>query len=204
VNQYAQKAFAVLSVLTAGSQGGAQMTLVLRNSALYLPPLTIESPKESPSHLSAVSRGGPFPRVPFACRDNRRPNPQTVSTERMVVLCVVGGIGKHPVESNVSRCLNHRCGKLRRVVRRTPAHRDSGNQVSSRMADKCQLWPAPAPESVISLTVNVVRTGMPTLQTSSVSGAFGTLVYQAETSGAFKSVSEQVFKSPFFMRRFSA
>jgi len=200
-----QQAFAVLGQLARGPQGGAEEALVSGNSAFDLPAIVVHTFVKAPLHLSPVFCGGPRGASASGVqRDYRGTDTKLLTAEAVIMLTIVGSVGKEPIKWKVPCRLDHRVRELGRVVGGTPSRDDRGNQMSLGVTDDGHLWPAATTELLVALAVNVVGTGVPVLQSGGVNGPLGTLLYQAEGAGALEDCSEEVVKSPFFSRRFSA
>jgi len=205
VSQNSQMTFTILGRLGPGPQGRAEQTLVSRNRALDLPAVLVETVVKTPFHLSAVFGRGPFvSAAPGVQRDQRGADTKLLSTQAVIMLTIVSGIGNEPIKAHIACRLDHRLSELGRVVGGTPSHDDSGNQMGLAVTDDGQLWPATPAELLVALAVNVVGAGVSALQARGVDGPLGTLVYQTKGAGALENCSKQLVKSPFFRRRFSA
>jgi len=200
-----QQAFAILGQLARGPQGGAEQALVSGNSAFDLPAIVVHTFVKASLHLSPVFCGGP----PAASasgvqRDYRGTDTKLLTAEAVIMLTIVGSVGKEPIKWKVPCRQDHRFPELGRVVGGPPSRNDRGNQMSLAVTDDGHLRPATATELLVALAVNVIGTGVPVLQSGGVNDPLCTLFYQAEVAGTLENRSEQALKSPFFSRRFSA
>lgn len=189
----------------AGAHSATQYPLELRDGALYLPPVGVDTLRETSAHLAPISPPGrsraATPRV--KCND-RAADSELLSAEAVVMLAIVGGISQQAVEGNVLGRQDHGWGELRGVVAGTSIDHGAREQMGAGVATQSQLGPAAAAEGPVTLPLDVVRAGMSALQAGRVECPFGTLIDQAEGVGPLENRPEHRLKSPFFSSRFSA
>ena len=190
---------------TAGAYSAAQYPLELRDGALHLPSVGVDTLRETSAHLAPISAAGRS-RVatPWVKRNDRGADAELLSAQAVVMLAIVGGISQQAVEGNLLTRQDYGSGELRRIVAGTSTDHGAREQMGSGMATQGQLGPASTPEGPVTLPLDVVRAGMPALQAGGVQCPFGTLIDQAEGVGPLENAPEHRLKSPFFSSLFSA
>jgi len=203
--QDSEVAFAILGLVASGAQRRTEEPFVSRDRAFGLPAVIVDTPGKALFHLpSVLGRGAFVAGTSLVQGDHRGADAELLSAEAMIVLAVVGGIGKKPVPAHVASSLDHGFGELWGVVGRTSAGNDTRNQVGSGVTDDGQLGPAKAPEVPVALALHVVGAGVSGLKTCGVNGPLRTLVDQAQAVGAPECGCKEPLESPFFSSRFSA
>ena len=188
MSQNPQITFTIYSGFASGPNGRTQQTLVAGDRTFNLPTLAINPLVKSAFHLTTVFACGPFPTsTPLVQRDDRRANSQLLSAKSMVMLSVVGCIGQKPIQRQVLHGQSHGFGKIWRIIAGASADHRRDKQVAGGMANDRQLGPTTTPETFISYTLNVIRTGVSALQAGSVNGPFRPLINQAALAGVAKN-----------------
>lgn len=205
MGQNSQQALSAPAGFAAGAHSAAQYPLELRDGALHLPSVGVDTPRETSAHLAPISPPGwSRAATPRVKGNDRGADAELLSAEAVVMLAIVGGISQQAVEGNVLGRQDHGWAELRGVVAGTSTDHGAREQMGAGMATHSQLGPAAPAEGPVPLPVDVVRAGMSALQAGRVQCPFGTLIDQAEGVGPLENGPEHRLKSPFFSSRFSA
>jgi len=205
VCQNSEQTLSAAGRFTAGAYSAAQYPLELRDGALDLPPVGIDTLRETSAHLAPISAAGRSrAATPWVKGNDRGADAELLSAQAVVMLTIVGGVSQQPVEGNLLGRQDHGSGELRGVIAGTSTDHGAREQMGSGVATQGQLGPASAAEGPVTLAIDVVRAGMSALQAGRVERPFGTLIDQAEGLGALENCPEHRLKSPFFSSLFSA
>ena len=186
----------------SGPQSRAQEALVLRESALYMGPLAIEFPGESPFEAPTVATLGPDPRASGIEADHAGANPQKASAEVVVVFAVVGSVRKDLIQSHSADGFGDRGSKVRRVIAGASADFSGEPEVAGDMASHRQLGVIGVPEDPgIGSLGEIVQAGLPDLQARRINGAALTVSDQAAFSTIITGGVQESIETPFFRRR---
>jgi len=205
VGQNSQQALSLAGGFAACAYSAAQHPLELRDGALDLPAVGVDTLRETSAHLAPISAPGRSRAAPpWVKRNDRGADAELLSAEAVVMLAIVGGVSQQPVEGNLLGRQDHGGGELRGVVAGASTDHGAREQMGSGVATHSQLGPASTAEGFVPLPVDVVGAGISALQPGRVERPFGTLVDQAEGVGPLEDGPEHGLKSPFFSNRFSA
>ena len=205
MSENSQQALSAPAGFTAGAHSATQYPLELRDGALHLPAVGVDTLRETSAHLAPIpALGRSRPATPRVKRNDRGADAELLPAQAVVMLAIVRGISQHAVEGNVLGRQDHGCAELRRVVAGTSTDNGAREQMGSGVAAQSQLRPAAPPEGPVTLSLDVVQAGMSALQPGRVECRFGTLIDQAEGVGPLEHAPEHGLKSPFFSSLFSA
>lgn len=154
------------------SQGCAKQSLVSGNSAFNLPTITINKPGEFDFHLATILCFGPVSGPTFTNRNNSRTNSQHFPTQPVIMFRIISRIGQQAVSRQVLTRLPEYEGKLRRVLRRPPTNKGTGEQMGLTMTSQCYFWPATPTKTLISSAPDVIPTDMATFQAGGINNNF--------------------------------
>jgi len=138
----------------AGPQRRAQQPLVPREPALDLPPLPVDAAvlgpagpaAEPPHHLPPVLRLRPLPaRVPPVQGEDRRADPQPLSSQGVVVLGIKGAVAQERVHRTAAAGGARRRLELGRILTRAAGDVRRQEQVAAGLQDRGQLGPGALP-----------------------------------------------------------
>lgn len=114
---------------------------------------------EAALHLATVLGRGPLAGPPGIDGDHARSNAQHLSTEAMVPLAVVSGIGENTIPVHQGGRLSKGGGKAGRVIARPLANMTADPQIRAGVAQDCQLGPVGAAKALgAGSLVEVVET----------------------------------------------
>lgn len=176
MSQHPQQALVELRRLLTGTKESSQEPLVSGESALDLPPLSVDSPEESFFHLSAIFGRRPLQRVSSASRNHGGAYAQNVPAQDMIVFGIVSGVAQHLIPTCFRCSLTQNRRKLRRILRRAPTDKGPRQQMSAGMTGDRQFRPLAPAEALISSAPDVVATDVTAFQAGGIDGDLRVLV----------------------------
>jgi hypothetical protein len=221
MGENSQIAFSFACRVAPAMQRGSQSTLKAGDDAFNLPALPVFAAVKALGHLPAIAplghAGSPTPAAavfPLKGRatsaavevNYRGTDPQALPGHPVIGLGIVAAVGQQSVNFQIPGGLEHRRPEETQVVAGPDTGDCRGNQMALGVTDNRQLGILAFAVAAVAVSPapGIVGRTDRRLQSCRVDGRFRLLVDQPNALSIREDRTEQIFKAPFFPRRFRA